>query len=186
MPYSFWGSAVQPQATPSETCLPHQLRITKAVLDPVQAAKLKPGTRVSIWATQKMRPQRRGVLQPVESKRTLVAILVSSQRESVDTRLNFRNSTLLSFSVSPKSHACAVHLTGYFDHRADTKPEAVDDGSITWAELQELLANARGGEDSDEAKEALEQQIAQSAKCAGSEHSEEEPAAKRRKKSSSR
>jgi len=38
MPYSFWGSAVQPQATPSDTCLPHQLRITKAVLDPEQAS----------------------------------------------------------------------------------------------------------------------------------------------------
>ena len=145
MPYrSFWGSSVQPQATPSETCLPHQLRITKAVLDPVQAAKLQPGTRVSVWATQKMRPTRSGALHPVEARKSLVATLVSTHRESVDTSLYFRNSTLLSFSISPQSHSCAVHLAGYFDHSPDAIPEQTDDGTITWAELQELMANARG------------------------------------------
>ena len=120
--YSFWGSLVQSQSTPSDTCLPHQLSITRAVLDPEQAAKLPPGTRVSVWATQKMRPQRSGVLQPVEHTRSLVAILVSSRRETVATNLNFRNSTLLSFTVSPQSHSCAVHLSGYFDHSTDIKP----------------------------------------------------------------
>ena len=119
-------------------------------LDPAQAAKLKPGTRVTIWATQKMRPeQRSGALHPVQAKRSLVALLVSAQRESVGTNLFFSSSSLLSFSVSPKSQACAVHLAGYFDHSSDAQPEQVDDGSITWAELQELLANARGQNDDD-------------------------------------
>ena len=119
-------------------------------LDPAQAANLKPGTRVTIWATQKMRPeQRSGALHPVQAKRALVALLVSAQRESVGTNLFFSSSSLLSFSVSPKSQACAVHLAGYFDHSSDAQPEQVDDGSITWAELQELLANARGQNDDD-------------------------------------
>ena len=191
--FSFWGVTCAPLATPSETCLPHRLRITRAVccaqarsprfaavtgpsstclqharpiramqvdlrvrgdawqtLDPAQAANLKPGTRVTIWATQKMRPeQRSGALHPVQAKRALVALLVSAQRESVGTNLFFSSSSLLSFSVSPKSQACAVHLAGYFDHSSDAQPEQVDDGSITWAELQELLANARGQNDDD-------------------------------------
>ena len=191
--FSFWGVTCAPLATPSETCLPHRLRITRAVccaqarsprfaavtgpsstclqharpiramqvdlrvrgdawqtLDPAQAANLKPGTRVTIWATQKMRPeQRSGALHPVQAKRSLVALLVSAQRESVGTNLFFSSSSLLSFSVSPKSQACAVHLAGYFDHSSDAQPEQVDDGSITWAELQELLANARGQNDDD-------------------------------------
>lgn len=143
--YSFWGCAVQPQATPSQTCLPHQLCITKAALDPVTAGTLQPGTRVSVWVTQKMRSQ--GALHPVDAKKSLVAILSAANRESADVCLNFPRSsppTLLSFSVSPQSHSCCVHLAGYFDHSKDEDPEEVDDGSITWAELQALLENARG------------------------------------------
>jgi FKBP-type peptidyl-prolyl cis-trans isomerase len=161
MQYSYWGSAVKPQATPSETCLPHQLHITKAVLDPVQAEKLPPGTRISVWATQKIRPHGHGVLQPVESNRSLVAVLVTSQRESVDTSLYFRNATLLSLSISPQSHSCSVHLSGYFDKRSEKLPEEIDDGSISWAELQSLLANARGqpsdGSEDDDGSSAIEE-----------------------------
>ena len=143
--YSFWGCAVQPQATPSQTCLPHQLCITKAALDPVTAGTLQPGTRVSVWVTQKMRSQ--GELNPVDAKKSLVAILSAANRESADVCLNFPRSsppTLLSFSVSPHSHSCGVHLAGYFDHSKDESPEEADDGSITWAELKALLENARG------------------------------------------
>ena len=155
MVFSFWGSQVQPQATPSEMCLPHHLTITKATLDPEKAAQLPPGTRVSVFATQKMRPLRSGALQPVVSNRSLVAVLVATHRECVDTRISFSGSSLISFSVSPQSLSCAVHLAGFFDDSSDTKPEQTDDGTITWAELQELLANARGGSQ-DGAAEALE------------------------------
>ena len=147
---------------PSHT-LTHTLSLTYALsLSLSHTQKLPPGTRVSIWATQKMRPQRSGSLQPVSCQRSLVATLVSAHRESVDTSLYFRNSTLLSFSISPQSHSCAVHLAGYFDHSEDKKPEQTDDGSITWAELQELLANARGGnghgdDDGDGGASALEE-----------------------------
>jgi len=168
--YSFWGCAVQPQATPSETCLPHQLCITKAALDPVHAAKLPAGTRVSVWVTQKMRPQRG--LHPVEAQKSLVAILSAAGRESAETCLTFRNSTLLSFSITPQSHACGVHLAGYFDHSKDAKPEEADDGSITWAELQALLANARGQSDdggagAGEGADLLEEMRRQIAKAQG-------------------
>ena len=185
--FSFWGVTCAPLATPSETCLPHRLRITRAVccaqarsprfaavtgpsstclqharpiramqvdlrvrgdawqtLDPAQAANLKPGTRVTIWATQKMRPeQRSGALHPVQAKRALVALLVSAQRESVGTNLFFSSSSLLSFSVSPKSQACAVHLAGYFDHSSDAQPEQVDDGSITWLKCASRSSSCR-------------------------------------------
>ena len=164
MVYTFWGVSVQPQATPSETCLPHQLKITKATLDPVTAAKLPPGTRVSVWARQKMRPSS-GALQPVSSKRSLVAVLVAAHRECVDTRCVFRNSSLVSFSISPQSHSCAVHLAGFFDDRSDAKPEETDDGTITWAELQELMANARGSTDDGDTSLALEEMREQLARA---------------------
>ena len=54
-----------------------------------------------------------------------------------------------------------VHLSGYFDHSTDTKPEQTDDGSITWAELQQLLANARGGSGDDNGDDAIEEMARQ-------------------------
>ena len=177
MVFSFWGSQVQPRATPSETCLPHRLTITKATLDPEKAAELPPGTRVSVFATQKMRPQRSGALQPVASNRSLVAVLVATHRECVDTRVSFSGSSLISFSVSPQSLSCAVHLAGFFDDSSDTTPEQTDDGSITWAELQELLANARGGspEDAAEALGQLRDQASQ-AQEGGDQDRQRQPA----------
>jgi FKBP-type peptidyl-prolyl cis-trans isomerase len=54
-----------------------------------------------------------------------------------------------------------VHLSGYFDKRSEKLPEEIDDGSISWAELQSLLANARGqpsdGSEDDDGSSAIEE-----------------------------
>jgi len=99
--YSFWGSKVKPDGTPSEICLPSTLNITTVCLDPEVSpptgptlaaprpsrlaccipraltcvpgcqAEVAPGSRVSVWAARK----ERGPKGALEVERSLIATL---------------------------------------------------------------------------------------------------------------
>eukprot|EP00960_Hanusia_phi_P048844 759203-Hanusia_phi.AAC.4 len=158
--FTFWGSKIMPNVTPSEICLPFRLKITLATLDPEEAKKLPVGTRISVWATQK----ERGPKGALSGQKALIATLRTGEVETAISNHEFYESTLLSFSVQPKTQSCTVHLSGYFDHAHD-KLDTVDDNTISWAQLQSqlrsLLASASGHDDEDNADEEARSQIQQ-------------------------
>jgi hypothetical protein len=95
----FWGSVVLPNATPSETCLPHRLKITQATLDPEGSKKLKSGTKIHVYGVIKVRGPR-GAL---ERQRFIVTTMKVGQKETTNVSLSFDPSTLVSFQVTAMS-----------------------------------------------------------------------------------
>jgi hypothetical protein len=129
---SFWGSKVLANATPSEICMPHRLKITQVTLDGQGAEKLKVGQRVQVWATQKRRGQRGAR----EGCKVLLGCLEAGKLETLPCALDIEKSTLVSFSISP-ANSCSVHLTGFFDSRYEKEPET--GRQLTWEEIKQIL-----------------------------------------------
>ena len=92
----FWGSKVLPNATPSETCMPHRLKITQATLDPEGIKQLKEGTRVYLYGCLKVR----GPKGAEERQRFIITTFKVGQKETSSVSISFDPSTLVSFQVS--------------------------------------------------------------------------------------
>ncbi|KAJ1469263.1 hypothetical protein T484DRAFT_1852323 [Baffinella frigidus] len=161
--YSFWGSKVQPDGTPSEICLPATLNITTACLDP--DVEVKPGSRVTVWAAKK----ERGPKGALEVQRSLICTLQAGRVETAQCKVVFEKATLLSLScqevfekatllslsvaLSINRLGAGVFLSGFFDSREEEEEEEnLDDGTISWGELQRLLkaADNRAGSNASE------------------------------------
>ena len=95
----FWGSIVLPNATPSETCIPHRLKITSASLDPDGIKRLKPGTNIYVHGSLKVR----GAKGAEERQRFIVTTLKIGQKESCSVSISLDPSTLVTFQVATSS-----------------------------------------------------------------------------------